>query len=136
MLGYTIPAGLLGSTTPATPVDDDNEEEEETSNTVTLLYFEPAADQDTPAQWLTAEYDLTNDPTGEGIIDFAKDAFNDDTINNAAFVEEDPEYVEGESILGNKYTELDPQPETIEPGMLMECYYDSNNVASGDGGVA
>lgn len=121
LLGYTIPAGLLGNTTPAAPVDDD--EEEETSNTVTLLYLKPAADQDTPAEWLTAEYDLTDDPTGDGIIDFAKDAFNDDTIDATAFVEENSEYVEGESAVAEKYIPLDPQPETIESGMLMKVYH-------------
>ena len=125
LLGYTIPVGLLGNTTPATPVDDDDEGEEETSNTVTLLYYVPEADQDTPAQWLTAEYDLTEDPEGDDIITFARDAFNDNTIDSAPFVEEDPEYVEGESEVADKYIAIDPQPETIEPGMLIKCYYEA-----------
>lgn len=121
LLGYTIPAGLLGNTTPATPVDDD--EEEETGNTVTLLYFKPAATEDDTNEWLTAEYDLTNDPTGEGIIDFAKDAFGNDLIDTGDIVELDPEYVEGESFIVAKYVTVEPEPETIEPGMLMKVYH-------------
>jgi len=139
LLGYTIPAGLLGNTTPATPVDDDEEEEtgnttpatpvdddeeEETGNTVTLLYLD---DSGTKEEWKTAKYDLTENPTGEGIIDFAKDQFGDDTINNIDVVEEDPEYVEGESGIGNKYTSLDPQPETLEPGMFIIVLYKGDN---------
>ena len=134
LLGYTIPAGLLGNTTPATPVDDDeggetSGESGDSDNTVTLLYYKPG-DGKTLDQWIAEEYDLTEDPTGEGIIDFAKDQFDDNAINNCAIVEEDPGYVEGESNIGNKYMPLDPQPETIEPGMLIECYFD--NSASGD----
>lgn len=125
LLGYTIPAGLLGNATPATPDDDDEEESGtggESSNTVTLLYYEPAVDMDDTNKWLTAEYDLADDPTGEGIIEFAKDAFSDDTINARIIVEENPEYVEGETSIDDKYIDLEPQPETIEPGMLIEVY--------------
>ena len=130
LLGYTIPAGLLGNTTPATPVDDDDEGGEtsgeggETGNTVTLLYYKPAATEDDTPEWLTAEYDLTEDPTGEGIITFAKDAFNDDTIDTGDIAYEDSEYVEGESDINDKYTVFDPQPETIEPGMIMIVYHE------------
>lgn len=124
LLGYTIPAGLLGNTTPATPVDDDDDEEE-TGNTVTLLYYKSAATEDDTPEWLTAEYDLTEDPTGDNILTFAKDAFNDDTIDSAPFVEENPVYVEGESAVAEKYIPLDPQPETIEPGMLIKCYFEA-----------
>ena len=124
LLGYTIPAGLLGNTTPATPVDDDDEGGETSGegggsdNTVTLLYFIPAHDA-TPAQWLTEEYDLTNGSTGEDITAFAQDAFNDEYLNSLEVAEENPSYVEGESAVAEKYIPLDPQPVTIEPGVLI-----------------
>lgn len=121
LLGYTIPAGLLGTTTPAAPVDDD--EEEETGNTVTLLYYKSAATEDDTPEWLTAEYDLTEDPEGEGVIAFVKDTFGDDTINSFEVAEENPVYVEGESAVAEKYIPLDPQPAAIEPGMLMKVYH-------------
>lgn len=117
LLGYTIPAGLLGNTT---PVDDDEDEGGETggetNNTVTLLYYDDAA-------WQTAEYDLTNDPNGDGIIDFAKTTFGNSDINNSFVVTENPEYVEGESSPDNKYIAVDPRPEAYEPGMLITCFY-------------
>lgn len=123
LLGYTIPAGLLGNTTPVTPVDDDEEEETgsggESGNTVTLLYYEPAVDMDDTNKWLTAEYDLTDDPFGVDILDFAKDAFSDENLGVWSVAEDNPEYVEGESNIADKYNLLDPQPETIESGMLI-----------------
>ena len=134
LLGYTIPAGLLGGTV----TDDDTEPSGESGgevppadpgsesggevpptvdNTVTLLYY--ATPKGGP-QWLTAEYDLTDDPNGTGILAFARTEFgNNDTIDSLLFVEEDPEYVEGESDLIDKYISLDPQPDTLEPGMLI-----------------
>ena len=115
LLGYTIPAGLLGTTTPVTPVDDDDDEEEE-ENLVTLVYFNRT-------NWETLKYNLTDDPDGEGIIEFAKAQFGDDTINRALPITENPEYVEGESAIDSKYIDIDPTPETIEPGMLIECYH-------------
>lgn len=126
LLGYTIPAGLLGNTTLVTPDDDDEEEPGsggetggESGNTVTLLYYKPAADEEDTDEWLTAEYDLTDDPTEVSIIEFAKDAFSDETLGVLSVAEMDPEYVEGESDIADKYILLDPQPETIEPGMLI-----------------
>lgn len=86
------------------------------SNTVTLLHFGSG-------EWKTAEYDLTDDPTGEGIIAFAKDAFDNNTINHKTIWEENPEYVEGTSELNTKYITADPQPEALEPGMLVGVYY-------------
>lgn len=128
LLGYTIPTGLLGDTTPTTPSDN---EEEETDNTVTLLYLNLGG---TPGdgEWLTAKYDLTNDPTGDGIIDFAKDIFSDDNINAQRVSEEDSTYEEGKNVLHDKYMSVDPQPETIEPGMLVEVYYDDRQPAASD----
>ncbi|MBR6134986.1 MAG: hypothetical protein IKQ22_00670 [Clostridia bacterium] len=86
------------------------------SDTVTLLHF-------SSGEWKTAEYDLTDDPTGEGIIAFAKEAFDNSTINHKAIWEENPEYVEGTSELNTKYITADPQPEALEPGMLVGVYY-------------
>lgn len=118
LLGYTIPAGLLGSSTPTTPDDDD---EEEPDNTVTLLYYKSAATEDDTPEWLTAEYDLTSNANdiAAGIIDFAKDAFSDDSLNSCEVAEENPSYVDGDSAVAEKYIPLDPQPVTIEPGMLV-----------------
>lgn len=90
--------------------------EETTGTTVTLLYFYPKTNE-----WKTAEYDLTEDPTGEGIVAFAQTEFSDDEINAITVVEEAeaPDYVEGESELSGKYVPLDPQPEALESGMLL-----------------
>ena len=104
LLGYTIPAGLLEN--PVTPDDDDDESD----NKVTLLYY-------TGDKWQTAEYDLTDDPTGEGIIAFARNEFDDAAIKVKAVAELNPEYVEGETDISYKYILLDPQPEALESGM-------------------
>ena len=134
LLGYNIPANLIGgeSSEEEPVVTPDNGEqgsgtegsgtegsgteggESDTGNTVTLLYFDAAAN-DGAGEWLTAEYDLTDDPTGEGIVTFAQTEFSDDTIDGLLFVEEDSEYTE----LIDKYIPLDPQPETYEAGMFL-----------------
>ena len=126
LLGYTIPAGLL-SADPVTSDDDDEEQGSSGEGTgsvdvdvtvtpkVTLLNFDNG-------EWLTAEYDLTDDPSGTGILAFAKDEFDNDALNATFIVEEDPEYVEGESDIDTKYTPLDPQPETLEAGMLIVTF--------------
>ena len=160
ILGYTIPAGLLGSavtdddTEPSGEsggesggsvvnpnpgesggglvnpgLDDGGEVPPESNNTVTLLYYLPSDGHAAP-EWLTAEYDLTDDLSGTGILAFAKDAFNDDTINNLFIAVQNPEYDENESDLIDKYTSLDPQPDTLEPGSLIVAAYPDNNVES------
>ena len=91
LLGYNIPANLIGGTEP----DNDNPVVTP-DNTVTLLYFNNGSRDQDPA-WETAEYDLTDDPTGDGIITFALDAFSDDNINFLVVVEENAEYVEDTS---------------------------------------
>ena len=90
-----------------------------------MLYYLPSDGHAAP-EWLTAEYDLTDDPNGTGILAFAKDAFNDDTINNLFIAVQNPEYDENESDLIDKYTSLDPQPDTLEPGSLIVAAYPIN----------
>lgn len=154
LLGYNIPANLItdneSSGTDDLPIVDPGPDREDpgpdredlgsgieqgsdTGNTVTLLYFNEGGRE----AWETAKYDITNDPTIAGIVDFAgivafaKDAFNDDTINTGVFVEVNPEYVEGTSDLNDKYVPLDPQPQpkTLEPGMLIQVYYRTAELA-------
>ena len=132
-LGYTIPAGLLSADT-VTPDDEETGGEGSGSEqgsggklgniAVTLLYFNDKGKEN--SAWLTAEYDLTDGHTAIDICNFAKTEFSDDSLNAIVFVEENPEYVEGESIIITKYKLLNPQPETIEPGMLIKVYYDDD----------
>lgn len=121
LLGYNIPANLIGGAEPDNENENDNPVVEPT-NTVTLLYFDESAN-DGVGEWLTAEYDLDAE---EDITEFAQDAFSDDTIANLVVVEEDPEYVEGESPINTKYMTLDPQPEEYEPGMLIKVWAGSD----------
>lgn len=134
LLGYNIPANLIiddESSGTDNPVTDDDEggsgstdKDPVVTSKVTLLNFDGE-------EWLTAEYDLTDDPTGEGILTFAKDVFDYDALNTITVVELSPEYVEGETSLNNKYAPLDPQPEILESGMLVGVYY--TNAAPGAG---
>lgn len=123
LLGYNIPANLIiddesaGTDDPVTDPTDPTDPTE--TATVTLLYFNSTAN-DNAGEWETAEYDLTGGHTATDILNFAKTEFSDDTLNSAAIVEEDPEYVEGETALDAKYISLDPQPETLESGMLIQ----------------
>ena len=138
ILGYTIPAGLLGSTVtddgtePSGEGESGGESGGEGSRSVdvdvtvtpkvTLLYYDTTGGI---ASWETAEYDLTNDPTGAGILSFARAEFNDDSLNITFVSEENPEYIEGESTISSKYIRVDPQPDTIESGQLIEVYFES-----------
>ena len=146
LLGYTIPAGLLSAGT----VTSDDEEtggegsgseqgsggegsgseqgsggESGSGNTVTLLYFNN--DNHT---WETAEYDITSDPTGDGIILQAQEEFQVN-LNGWTVVEEDPEYVEGTSNIADKYVNVIAVPMTLEPGMLIVVEYVPNGDSSG-----
>lgn len=124
LLGYNIPANLIGSAEHGSGSGSGNDNPVvEPTNTVTLLYFDATANDGT-GEWKTAEYDLDVNP---GISEFAQDAFGDDTIENFAVVEEDPEYVEGESPINTKYVDLDPQPEEYEPGMLIKVWAGSDD---------
>lgn len=126
LLGYNIPANLITddkSSGTDNPITDDNGEGSGSGNTVTLLYY---ATLKGGPKWLTAEYNLTDDTTSEGIITFAKDKFDDDTLNAAFIAEENPEYVEGETSLNNKYIPLNTQPETPEAGMLIVVFVSTN----------
>ena len=134
LLGFNIPANLIGGTESSgtdNPIDDPETGGEGSGsgsgsgNTVTLLYY--ATPKGGP-QWLTAEYDLTDDPTGAGILDFAKTEFGNNAINSKLPVELNPEYVEDEADLSTKYTALDPLPDSIEPGMLVWVYSYSGNM--------
>ena len=120
LLGYNIPANLIGG---AEPDNEDDNPVVEPSNTVTLLYFDESAN-DGAGEWLTAEYDLD---ARESIDEFAQSAFSDNTIANILVVEEDPEWVEGESNIAEKYIPLDSQPEEYEPGMLIQVSGDNDN---------
>jgi hypothetical protein len=123
LLGYNIPANLIGgeSSEEEPVVTPDNGEqgsgtegsESDTGNTVTLLYFDSTAN-DGDGDWLTAAYTLTGEDTTADLIAAAKTAFGDDAINGVYAVEEDSAYTE----LVDKYVPLDPQPETLESGML------------------
>lgn len=120
LLGYNIPANLIiddESSGTDNPITDGGKKPD---NTVTLLYFNDKGKEN--SAWLTAEYDLTDGHTAIDICNFAKAEFSDDSLNTIVFVEENPEYVEGESIIITKYKLLNPQPETIEPGMLIKVY--------------
>ena len=117
ILGYTIPAGLLGSGS----VTDDGDDEGEEENTVTLLYFDVTANDNT-GEWQTETFTLDDDATEVDIIVAAKAAFEDDTIDTISFVELDDTYVEGTSELSAKYIALDPQPEAFANGQLINCF--------------
>lgn len=123
LLNYTIPAGLLEGSV-AAPDDDDEDEPGtgtgETDNTVTLLYLDTPPSGDV---WVTEEYTLQENTTTQDIINAAKSLFGDDTLNIGSVVTENPEYVEGETAPVLKYAAVDPQPEAIEPGMLIWCSY-------------
>ena len=138
LLGYTIPAGLLSAGT----VTSDNEEtggegsgsgseqgsggESGSGNTVTLLYLNGDS-----GSWETAEYTLTNSSSEADILDFAKTEFGNGALNSILYVEANPDYVEGVDDINSKYIALNPQPETIEPGMFATVYYyDENGMVS------
>ena len=90
-----------------------------------MLYFNETAN-DGAGVWETAEY-TSDDPSGADILAFAKIEFSNDTLNSLYYVEANPEYVEGESGIFDKYITLSPQPEYFESEMLaVVCYYDNN----------
>lgn len=97
--------------------------ESEGGDTVTLLCFDASANE-----WLSEEYTLTEGATFEqesaAIIAAAQSAFRYDALNSIAFVQLNPEYVEGESEVVNKYSDLVPQPEAFEDGQLIQVYHD------------
>ncbi|MBR6135612.1 MAG: hypothetical protein IKQ22_03910 [Clostridia bacterium] len=132
LLGYNIPANLIiddensGTDNPITDGGESGGEgsgtegsgEQGSANKVTLVHLDAAAN-DNAGEWETAEYDLTDDPTGTGIIAFAQDAFDNDTLNAVAAAELNPEYTEGESDVASKYIPLNPQPKGLQAGMII-----------------
>ena len=137
LLGFNIPANLIGGTESSetdNPIDDPGTGGEGSGsgsvdvditvpgNTVTLLYL----NEDT-GEWETAECDLTNDLSDGDIIPFAKNAFSNDSIDAIIYVEPNTSYVEGESSIQEKYIALAPQPETFEPGMLIQVYHSNES---------
>ena len=129
LLGYNIPANLITDDENSgtdNPIDDGGGSGggsgEGSSNIVTVLYFDATAN-DNAGAWRTAEYDLTDDPTGTGIIAFAVTEFDDDTLNGSDYVQIDPAYVEGTSDIYDKYIPVDPQPTAPASGMLIWVYH-------------
>ena len=144
LLGFNIPANLIGGTESSgtdNPIDDNGGSGGESggegsgsvdvditvpSNTVTMLYLNGDS-----GSWETAEYTLTNSSSEADILDFAKTEFGNGALNSILYVEANPDYVEGVDDINSKYIALNPQPETIEPGMFATVYYyDENGMVS------
>jgi hypothetical protein len=92
--------------------------------TVTLLYY--ATPKGGP-MWESDVYTLTEGATFEqesaAIIAAAKTTFEVNDLDAISFVQLNPEYVEGESALIDKYIDLVPQPEAFEDGQSIVVYH-------------
>ena len=125
LLGYNIPANLIGGAESGNEEEPTvTEPEEETGVTVTLLYFDATAN-DNIGEWqtdeLTLETNVLADET-EGIIAAAKTAFNDNTIDTLEVIEQNANYVEGTNALSAMYVAKDPQPTELTEGALIVCF--------------
>lgn len=124
LLGYNIPANLIGGSESGSEEEPTVTEPEETGITVTLLYFDAIAN-DGAGGWQTAELALETNVLADettGIIAAAKTAFTNDTIDSIDVVVENTNYVEGTSGISEKYTEANPQPSELTEGALIVCF--------------
>ena len=124
VVGKTAAEGLLGYTIPAGLIADDNStvtpepEEDDTEDTVTLLYFDPDANEGAGG-WDSVEYTLTGDDEADdiGMRSLAGTTWGESNIGDWEEVELNPAY-EASSAITDMYITLNPAHEHFAAGQI------------------